>query len=77
MRILLLAPLLLSACASDGTMTPEQYQAIQRALDNVRQPSTYQIVQPQPLLAPPARIGPAASCRTYRNLAGQIQTDCY
>lgn len=42
-------------------------------------PVQYQIVQPQPLQQPqPIRpLGPQLSCRSYRNLAGQIQTDCY
>lgn len=66
----------LAGCASQP-MTPEDREAIVRALNNqAAQRPTYQIIQPQPVAAP-ARSGlETTTCRTYRNIGGQLQTDC-
>lgn len=41
-------------------------------------PLVYRPVDPPPIIVPPApRLGQQFSCRTYRNLGGQVQTDCF
>lgn len=65
---------ILAGCAAQP-MTPEEQQAFQRAMENIRtQRVPYEVIQPQPQPLPAQRA--PMTCRTYRNIGGQIQTDC-